>query len=73
MSITHQREVLKPSIRRVNTSGLHQMLEEFEHKYGMSSEEFSRKVEQGELEEQDDFIDWLGLYEIYVRERNERR
>ena len=49
------------------------MLEEFEHKYGMSSEEFSRKVEQGELEEQDDFIDWLGLYEIYVRERNERR
>lgn len=72
MSIAYQREVLKPSIRKVDSDEFHQMLGEFEHKYGMSSEVFYRKAEKGELEEEDDFIDWLGLCKAYLREQSEQ-
>ncbi|MDI6794625.1 MAG: hypothetical protein QME81_17450 [bacterium] len=50
MSITYQREVLKPSIRKVDIDEFRQMLGEFEHKYGMSSEAFYRKAEKGKLD-----------------------
>jgi hypothetical protein len=36
-------------------------------RYGMDSQEFYEKVKRGQLEETDDFADWLGYYEVYLR------
>ena len=40
-------------------------LKEFEDKYSMSSEEFYHKFEQGISGDDEDFILWSGLYEMY--------
>ena len=52
-------------IKRVGVAGLKKELAGFEKKYGMSTQTFVEKVNRGELSESNDFIDWLGLAEIY--------
>lgn len=39
-------------------------LQDFEARYGMSSTEFYRKFEPGELGDAVDFFEWAGLYEL---------
>jgi DNA-binding SARP family transcriptional activator len=38
-------------------------LKEFEKRFGMSSEECYRRFESGELGDEGDFFEWIGLYE----------
>ena len=42
-------------------------LNSFETKHGMSSEEFYRQARSGLLDEQEDYVAWLGYYEAYLR------
>jgi len=60
-------------VRHVGISGLKRKLAGFEKKYGMSTPAFVKKVWSGELEESNDFIDWLGLAEIYQDMMNGRK
>jgi hypothetical protein len=52
-------------VKRVGVAGLKRRLAGFEKKYGMSTQIFLQKIERGELSESNDFIDWLGLAELY--------
>jgi hypothetical protein len=52
-------------VKRVGVAGLKRRLAGFEKKYGMSTQIFLEKIERGELSESNDFIDWLGLAELY--------
>ncbi len=40
-------------------------LKEFEEKYRMTSEEFYQKFEQGISEDDEDFIVWSGIFEMF--------
>lgn len=51
--------------RYVGIAGLKKELAAFEKKHGMSTPTFLQKVERGELDECNDFIDWLGLSDLY--------
>ena len=42
-------------------------LRSFETKHGMSSEEFYRQAHAGLLDEQEDYVAWLGYYDAYLR------
>jgi len=42
-------------------------LDEYEAKYGMTSEECSRQLEKDEIDETIDLLDWMGFYEIARR------
>jgi hypothetical protein len=53
------------TVKYVGIAGLKKELAAFEKKYGMSTETFLKKVHRGELDECNDFIDWLGLAEGY--------
>ncbi|MGH7598583.1 MAG: hypothetical protein ACREOI_19685 [bacterium] len=53
------------TVKYVGIAGLKKELAAFEKKYGMSTEIFLKKVYGGELDECNDFIDWLGLAEGY--------
>ncbi len=53
------------TVKYVGIAGLKKELAAFEKKYGMSTETFLKKVYRGELDECNDFIDWLGLAEGY--------
>jgi hypothetical protein len=53
------------TVKYVGLAGLKKELAAFEKKYGMSTATFLQKVERGELDECNDFIDWLGLAEGY--------
>jgi hypothetical protein len=53
--------------KRVGLAGLKKELVGFEKKYGMPTQLFLQKIERGELAESNDFIDWLGLAEIYQK------
>jgi hypothetical protein len=44
-------------------------LKQFEDRYKMSSEEFFFKMENGELDDRLDFIEWAGEYELLRRTR----
>jgi len=46
-------------------------LNKFEKKYLISSEEFYEKFEAGEFRDEDDFMLWSGIYEMYLRELQE--
>lgn len=52
-------------VKRVGIAGLKRKLAGFEKKYGMSTQIFLQKIDRGELSESNDFIDWLGLAELY--------
>ena len=40
-------------------------MKEFEEKYKMTSEEFYQKFEQGSTGDDEDFIVWSGIYEMF--------
>lgn len=47
--------------------GIHDLenyLKKFEEKYRLRSEDFYRLALSGKLEQSNDFIEWLGIYEI---------
>lgn len=41
-------------------------LNRFEQKYELSSEEFHKKLENGELGDDMDFVQWSGIYELQL-------
>ncbi len=50
---------------------LENYLKKFEEKYRLRSDNFYELVTTGKLEQSNDFIEWLGIYEIkQKRERN---
>jgi len=59
------------TVKYVGIAGLKKELAAFEKKYSMSTETFVKKVYRGELSESNDFIDWLGLADLYqdIRKR----
>ena len=56
--ITIQIASYQTNIKRISTE-----LEEFEKKFNMSSEECYRRFGSGELGDEGDFFEWVGLYE----------
>jgi len=52
------------NFKNAGIAGLKKDLTVFEKKYGWSTQTFLQKIERGELEESNDFIDWLGLAQI---------
>ena len=56
-----------PVIRHLSLVDIEAKLKDYEARYCMSSQEFYEKVKRGQLEETDDFADWLGYYEVYLR------
>lgn len=46
---------------------LQDILDEYEAKYGMTSAECSRRMENDEIDESLDLIDWMGFYELARR------
>ncbi|MGR3178977.1 MAG: hypothetical protein ACUZ8E_13065 [Candidatus Anammoxibacter sp.] len=40
-------------------------LRQYENKYNLSSEGFSKKFESGELGDDEDYIIWAGIYEMF--------
>ena len=56
-----------PVIKQLSLADIKAKLQEYEARYRMSSQEFYEKVKRGQLEETDDFADWLGYYEVYLR------
>ena len=66
----------KPAVRlkeprktEVPMKDLKARLDRFETKHGLSSEAFYRRAHAGLLDEQEDYIAWLGYYEAYLRIR----
>ncbi len=59
-----QKKWKRITFQRVGLAGLKKDLAAFEKKYGMSTATFVQKVWSGELEECNDFNDWLGLAEL---------
>jgi hypothetical protein len=43
---------------------LQDILDEYEAKYGMTSAECSRRLENDEIDETLDLLDWMGFYEL---------
>ena len=56
--------LLEVGIRRTE-----QKVEEFETRHGLSSAEFIRRYEQGELEEALELAEWIGEYRLLQRLR----
>lgn len=48
-------------------------LRQFEERYRLRSDDFSRLVREGRLEQSADFIEWLGLYEIKCKREQQYR
>jgi hypothetical protein len=46
-------------------------MKDFEEKYSMSSEEFYQKFEQGVMGDNEDYIVWSGIYEMFYE--NEKK
>ncbi len=64
--IDHQISQLQKGILNLQLDLL-----EFEKKYQMSSESFYQKFSEGILEDNEDYMIWSGLYELYSE--NQRR
>jgi hypothetical protein len=46
---------------------LENYLKKFEEKYGLLSDDFYRLATTGKLEQSNDFIEWLGIFEIKLK------
>lgn len=64
--IAHQISQLQKGILNLQLDLL-----DFEKKYQMSSESFYQKFSEGILEDNEDYMIWSGLYELYSE--NQRR
>ncbi|MDO8616481.1 MAG: hypothetical protein Q7T33_12220 [Dehalococcoidia bacterium] len=58
----------KYNLRRVSYADILEDLKDFEEKFGMSSKEFYEKFSRGEMGDDQDVIEWAGLYEWSLRE-----
>ncbi|MBI5348825.1 MAG: hypothetical protein HZB77_05835 [Chloroflexi bacterium] len=56
---------LEELIRSIHT--LEQHLQKFEEKYKLRSSDFYRLVNEGKLDQSEEFIEWLGIYEIKLK------
>lgn len=54
-----------PEVKQVSPEELKARLRHFESQFRMTSQEFYEQVRSGLLEETDEFMDWLGYYEVY--------
>jgi hypothetical protein len=54
------------TVRRLSTQDIKRELEEFEVRYGMTTEEFVRRYRSGELDGTDDHIFWMGLHRMML-------
>lgn len=61
-AIEHERLLLKHSLDQVQGE-----LARFEERFGEPSSTFFVKYEQGLLDEVDDYLDWAGLYRIFLK------
>lgn len=52
-------------LRDMTNEEVKAILEEFERKYGMSSEEFYTKWKKGETDWVSESVEWSGLFEAY--------
>ncbi len=52
-------------IRSIHTLENH--LQKFEEKYKLRSEDFYRLVSEGKIDQSEEFIEWLGIYEIKLK------
>jgi ribosomal protein S24E len=43
-------------------------LKQFEKKYAMNTKLFYKKFESGEIGDEDDYMIWSGIYEMYLRD-----
>ena len=65
-SLERELRIIEHSIKRTK-----EKLKEFEEKYGMSSGEFYKRFERGELGDSQDFMLWAAEYEaLKVLERD---
>ena len=58
-------------IKQIALSRTMEKLRRLEERYSLSSEEFYRRMEAGEMDDRDDFVDWAGEYEIFSRLKEE--
>lgn len=56
---------LEELIHSIHTLENH--LRKLEEKYRLRSEDFYRLVSEGKLEQSEEFIEWLGIYEIKLK------
>jgi len=61
MTIAVGGQTLRPVVTWLDDAALACRLAAFEQRYGMSSAEFLRRYNAGELPDTDDFEDWDGL------------
>jgi len=68
-------ESLKRELRICNValSNIKEKLEKFEIKYTMSTEEFNKKFEKGQLGDDQDFFEWNAYNEYYNDWQNRKR
>ena len=52
-------------------SNIKKDMRRFERKYKLSSNEFYAKFEEGKFGDEDDFMLWSGIYELYQTNSNE--
>ena len=65
MKTIAEKKRLRIVFKNVGVAGLRRRLAGFEKKYNMSTQAFLQRIDRGELSECNDFIDWLGLAELY--------
>lgn len=41
----------------------------FEKKYKITTEQFYKKFKNGKIDDEDDFMIWAGIYEMYMRDK----
>ncbi|MEK7310882.1 MAG: hypothetical protein AAB382_02815 [Chloroflexota bacterium] len=56
---------LEELIHSIHTLENH--LQKFEEKYKLRSDDFYSLVSEGKLEQSEEFIEWLGVYEIKLK------
>ncbi len=56
-----------------NLEELQRDLLEFEQQYGLSSEEFYRQFQAGDLGDRMDFIEWASMFQMHQNLRDENK
>ena len=59
-ALEREQEILKAGMVRTLDK-----LNEFEKKYGISSQKFFELYQNGKTDDRNDYIDWAGEYQIY--------
>jgi hypothetical protein len=66
------QDIIKNQINELK-NGIHNIeidLKEFEQKYQLSSEDFYHQFKNCELDDQEDFMLWSGIYEMQLQNKN---